>query len=236
VLLAPDIVQSRHAASSHSCKGARAWAQDVPLVLSSSAMHPATLKLSPAASLTRALVLAELAMHPQHVAFVVSAVHAWQEVWVEEDEAHAVTNAEMFVGVHWLSDWAGVTNAGTCELDTVDAGVGQTGPVLPLLEPELEPEELPELEPEDPPELEPDELLEPDPPPEPPPLPPPEPPPEPPPLPPPELPPDPEPPLPPPDPPPLLEPVPGVHAWLALKAQAVVSVHEAQVNVCPPTV
>ncbi len=170
-------------------------------------------------------------------------VHAWHVAVVEVDDAHAVTNAESWVGVQALSTWAGVTNAGTSELDTLDAGVGQTGPTPPLLEPlpELEPEEPPELEPLPPPELDPEEPpeLEPPPPPE---LDPEEPP-ELPPLPPPEPLPEPE-PLPLPLPPPLLDPEllplpdpePLVQAWVAARLQDVVSAHEAQLKVCAPTV
>ncbi len=154
-------------------------------------------------------------------------------VVVDVDDAHAVTNAESWVAVQALSTWAGVTNAGTSELGTLESGVGQTGPVPPLLEPlllpepepdelpELEPDELPELDPEEPPELDPeplplplpDPLLEPE-----------------------LL------PLPLPDPLldpellPLPDPEPFMQAWLAARVQDVVSAHEAQLKVCAPTV
>jgi hypothetical protein len=181
-------------------------------------------------------------------------VQALQVLVVEVVDAHAVMKSEIWVAVHASSTWAGVTNAGTSELDTLDAGVGQTGPesttpplLEPLLPPELDPEELPELDPDELPELDPEEPpeLDPDEPPELPPLPPPDPLPEleplPPPLPDPLLEPEP-PPLPLPDPlldpepPPLPEPVPVVQACVAARLHEVVSAHDAQLNVCAPTV
>ena len=62
-------------------------------------------------------------------------VQAWHVVVVEVEDAHAVTKSESWVAVQALRTCAGVTNAGTSELGTLEAGVGQTGPVPPLLEP-----------------------------------------------------------------------------------------------------
>lgn len=203
-----------------------------------SAMQPGTLKLVSAESLSRAPALLGVepfmgSMHARHVALVVSVNQALHVVDVDVDAAQAVTNAETWVGVHAPMCWTGVTKAATSTLATLVAGVGHTGPVPPLLlpelPPELEPEELPELEPDDPPELEPEELPEPDPElppllePEPPPLPPPLPDPEPPPL------PDPE-----PLPPPLLEDA-LAQAWLAARTHPLVSTQDVQENVCLPT-
>ncbi len=240
--------QLAHAASTHSCSGVYACPHAVPLVLSASAMQPPTLNVVSAESVSRAPVLLGVLplvglMHPMHVAFVVSVNQALHVVDVAVDEAHAVTKAEMSVGVQAPSCWTGATNAGTSELETLVRGVGHVGPVPPLLEPlllplllpELDPDPEPELDPEEPPEPEPDELPEPEPEPD-----------EPPeldPAPPPLLDPDP-PPLPEPDPPPLPDPEPlppplpedePAQAWLAARMHPPVSVHEAHVNVCEPT-
>src|SRR5580704_4745630 len=115
-------------------------------------MQPATLRLVPLASVRVAPALVGVlpltgSMQPTQVAFALAPSQASHVVVVEVLDAHAVTNAEMSVGLHVPSCGAGVTNAGMSLLGTLDAGVGQTGPVPPLLDPELPPL-LPELPPE----------------------------------------------------------------------------------------
>ena len=214
--------QVLHAASSHSSRGASAWAQAVPSVLSSSAMQPETLKVVSSESVIKAPAFVGTlplvgSMQARQVALAEAVNQSLHVVVVAVVDAQAVTKAETSAGVQAPRCWTGVTKAGTLELATLAAGVGHVGPPPlldpdPLLLPELEPEELPELEPDELPEPEPDEPPELDPP-----------------EPPPEL----EPELPP-LPPPLEEEL--VQAWFAARMQAVVSTQDAQPNVCEPTV
>lgn len=249
MLAAVEDAQSVQAASAHSCRGVSACAQAVPFVLSVSAMHPATLNVLPAASVSVAPALVGApfevgSMHATQVALALAVNQAWQVACVAVAEEHAVTKAAISEGAQEPSFCTGVTNGGTSELGTLARGVGQTGPEPPLLLPEPDPDELPELEPEPPPLLLPEPLPEPLLLPEPPPLPPPEP------LPLPELlalPPPELLPLPEPDPPPLppeLPPLPEPfaltlaspsQACVAESRQALVSTQEAQLKVCPPT-